>query len=148
MVKKTVFSRVRSTSENANIFTARDKYIWYLPKNLFLLYSPLIQKAQPYFFPGRFPFSFTFSVCLLVYLYKLGLILPNQISKLVCLSLPSVISVYFSLVVTSLEKAGLLALLCMMFSCAFVTFLYGVLGQVGHLILSISDLCLLLLCDL
>ena len=37
----------------------------------------------------------------------------------------------------------LLALLCMMFSCVFVTFSYGVLGQVWYLILSIPDRCLL-----
>ena len=35
-------------------------------------------------------------------------------------------------------------LLCMMFSCVFVTFPYGVLGQVWHLIVSNPDLCLVL----
>ena len=34
--------------------------------------------------------------------------------------------------------------LYVMFSCVFVTFPYGVLGQVWHLILSIPDLCPLL----
>ena len=38
----------------------------------------------------------------------------------------------------------LLALLCVMFSCVFVTFSYGVLGQVWYLIVSIPDFCLLL----
>ena len=35
-----------------------------------------------------------------------------------------------------------LGFLCVMFSCAFVTFPYGVLGQVWYLIVSIPDLCL------
>ena len=38
----------------------------------------------------------------------------------------------------------LLALLCVMFSCVFVTFPYCVLGQVWYLIVSIPYLCLLL----
>ena len=38
---------------------------------------------------------------------------------------------------------SLLALLYVMFSCAFVTFPYGFLGQVWYLIVSITDLCLL-----
>ena len=37
----------------------------------------------------------------------------------------------------------LLALLYVMFSRVFVTFLYGVQGQVCYLIVSIPDLCLL-----
>ena len=48
-----------------------------------------------------------------------------------------------SLVVTCLERAGLLALLCVMFYCVFVTFACDVLGQVWCLIVPISDLCLL-----
>ena len=40
-----------------------------------------------------------------------------------------------------LERADLLALLYVMFSCVFLTFLNGVLGQVWHLIVSIPDLC-------
>ena len=40
--------------------------------------------------------------------------------------------------------AGLLALLYMIFSCVFVTFPCGVLGQVRYLIVLIPDLCLLL----
>ena len=32
-------------------------------------------------------------------------------------------------------------LLFVMFNCAFVTFLYGILGQVWYLIVSIPDLC-------
>ena len=39
-----------------------------------------------------------------------------------------------------LGRAGLLALLCVVFSCIFVTFPCGVLGQVWYLI---PDLCLL-----
>ena len=42
-------------------------------------------------------------------------------------------SVYCSLVVTSWERAGLLALLYLRLSCVFVTFQYGVLGQVWYL---------------
>ena len=34
--------------------------------------------------------------------------------------------------------------LCVMFSCVFVTFPYGVHGQVWCLIVSITDLCLVL----
>ena len=33
--------------------------------------------------------------------------------------------------------------MCVMFSCVFVTFPYGVLGQVWFLIASIPDFCLL-----
>ena len=47
------------------------------------------------------------------------------------------LSVQCSLVV------NLLALLCVMFICLFVTVLCGVLGQVWYLIVSIPDLCLL-----
>ena len=53
----------------------------------------------------------------------------------------AVMSVHCSLVVASCERADLLALLYVMFSC--VTFPYGVLGQVWYLIVSISDHCLL-----
>ena len=41
------------------------------------------------------------------------------------------------------ERAGLLALLCMMFSCVFVAFSCGVLGRVWYLVVSIPGLCLL-----
>ena len=45
--------------------------------------------------------------------------------------------------VTYWERANLLALLCAIFSCVFVTIPCGVLGQVWYLIVSIPDLCLL-----
>ena len=45
-----------------------------------------------------------------------------------------VLSVSCSLVITCLERAVLLALLYVMFSCVFVTFAYCVLGQVSYLI--------------
>ena len=45
--------------------------------------------------------------------------------------------------VTCWERADLLAFLCVMFYCGFVSFPCGVLGQVWCLIVSISDLCLL-----
>ena len=47
------------------------------------------------------------------------------------------LSVPCSLVVTCWEKADLLALLYVMFSCVLVTFPYGVLGQVWYLTVSI-----------
>ena len=45
--------------------------------------------------------------------------------------------VHCSLVVTCWARADLLALLCVMFYCVFVTFPCGVLGQVWCLIVSI-----------
>ena len=45
--------------------------------------------------------------------------------------------------VTCWEKANLLTLLYDVFSCAFVTFSCGVLGQVWHLVVSSPDRCLL-----
>ena len=56
----------------------------------------------------------------------------------------AVLSVPCSLVVIDWERADLLALLYVMFSCVFVTFTYGILGQVWYLIISIPDICLLL----
>ena len=53
------------------------------------------------------------------------------------------LSVDRSLAVTCWERAYLLALLYVMFSCVFVTSPYGILGQVRYLIVSIPDLCLL-----
>ena len=50
---------------------------------------------------------------------------------------------FCGLVVTCWEKADLLALLCVMFSCVFVASACGVLGQAWDLIVSIPDLCLL-----
>ena len=55
----------------------------------------------------------------------------------------AVLAVHYSLVVTCWERANLLALLCVMFSCVFVTFPCGVLGQVWYLIVLIPDFCLL-----
>ena len=60
----------------------------------------------------------------------------------VCL-LYTVSSVPCSLVATCWERAALMFLLCVMFYCVFVTFPYGVLGQVWYLVVSIPDLCLL-----
>ena len=51
-----------------------------------------------------------------------------------------VLSVHCSLMVTCLEMNNLLYV---MFSCVFVTFPCGVLGQVWYLIVSIPDICLL-----
>ena len=52
----------------------------------------------------------------------------------------AVLSVPCSLVITCWERVDLLALLCVMFSCVFVTIPYGVLGQVWYLIVLIPDL--------
>ena len=46
----------------------------------------------------------------------------------------AVLSVPCNLVITCWEKADLLALLCVVFSCVFVTFPYGVPRQVWYLI--------------
>ena len=51
------------------------------------------------------------------------------------------------LVITCLDSADLLALLCVMFSCVFVIFPYNVLGQVWYLIVLNPDLCLFLYYD-
>ena len=61
----------------------------------------------------------------------------------ICVSYHTVLSVPCSHVVTCWERADLLALLYVMFSCVFVTFPYGVLGQVWCLIVWIPVLCLL-----
>ena len=53
------------------------------------------------------------------------------------------LSVPCSLVITEWERADLLALLCVMFSCVFVTFPYGVPSQVWYWIVLIPDLCLI-----
>ena len=51
----------------------------------------------------------------------------------------AVLSVHCSRVFTCWERANLL---CVMFSCVFITFSCGALGQVWSLIVSIPDLCL------
>ena len=62
-------------------------------------------------------------------------------SFLFCVCLCNIVlSVSCSLVVTCWD---FLDLLYVMFSCVFVTFPYGILGQVLYLIISIPDLCLL-----
>ena len=53
------------------------------------------------------------------------------------------LSAHCGLVVTCWERAGLLALLSVVFYCVFVTFACGVLGQVWYFIVLIPDLCLL-----
>ena len=55
----------------------------------------------------------------------------------------TILSVHCNLVVTCWKRTGVLALLYVMFSCVFVTFPCGILGQVLYLIVSIPDLCLL-----
>ena len=55
-----------------------------------------------------------------------------------------VLTVPCSLVITCWERPDLLALLCVMLSCVFVTNPYGVSGQVWYLIVSIPHLSLLL----
>ena len=53
----------------------------------------------------------------------------------------SSLSVSCRLVVTCWENADLLDLVCVMFSCVFVTLPYGILGQVWYLIVWIPYLC-------
>ena len=55
------------------------------------------------------------------------------------------LSVPCSIVVISWERADLLALLFVVLSSVFVTFPYGVLGQVWYLIVSIPELCFFLI---
>ena len=43
----------------------------------------------------------------------------------------------------AVKKANFLALLCLVFTCAFVSFPYGVLCHIWYLIVSIPDICLL-----
>ena len=45
--------------------------------------------------------------------------------------------------ITCWEKANLLAVLVVMFSCVFVTFPCGALGQMWYLVVLLPDLCLL-----
>ena len=52
----------------------------------------------------------------------------------------TVLSITCGLLVTYWERADLLALLYVNFSCVFVTFPYGVLGQIWYLIVSIPDI--------
>ena len=53
----------------------------------------------------------------------------------------AVLWVHCRLVITCWERAGLLALLCVVFSLCFITFPCGVRGQVSYLIVWIPDLC-------
>ena len=61
----------------------------------------------------------------------------------ICVSCHTVLSFPCSLVITCWERADLLALLHVMFSCVFITFPYGVVGQVWYLIVWIPVFCLL-----
>ena len=56
----------------------------------------------------------------------------------------TVLSVPCSLVITCLERADPLALLCVMLPCVFATLSHWCLGQVWYLIVSIPDTCILL----
>ena len=73
----------------------------------------------------------------LIDLSKAVLVLCNLFCVCLC---HTVLSVPFSLVATCWV---LLAIYYMRFSCVFVTYPYGALGQVWYLIVSISDICLL-----
>ena len=59
-----------------------------------------------------------------------------------CVSCVFVFVILSCLFLAGWERADLLALLCQMFSCVFVTCHYCVLGQVWYLIVSIPDICL------
>ena len=52
-----------------------------------------------------------------------------------------VLKYMYIFVITCWERADLSALLCVMFPYVFVTFQYGVSGQVWYLIVSIPDPC-------
>ena len=58
----------------------------------------------------------------------------------------AVLPVHCSLVATCLERADLLALLlallCVVYSCVFVTFPYGMPVRVWYLVVMVPDLCL------
>ena len=54
------------------------------------------------------------------------------------------LSVPCSLVLTCWERAGLFAVLCVVFSCVYVTFPYCVLGQVWYFIVLTPDIFLAL----
>ena len=60
----------------------------------------------------------------------------------------AVLSVHYRLVVICLERANLLYLLCLRFSCIFVTFSCVVLSRLWYLNVSIPDLYLLSYFDL
>ena len=51
------------------------------------------------------------------------------------------VCISYAAVITCLERAVLLAVLCMMFPCVFVIFLFGVPDHVWHLTELIHDLC-------
>ena len=51
----------------------------------------------------------------------------------------AVLSVSYSFVITCWERAALLALLFVMFSCVFVTFPYDVPGHMWYLVVSIPE---------
>ena len=55
----------------------------------------------------------------------------------------SVLSAPCSLLITCWKSADVLALSCVIISSVFVTFPYGILGQVWYLMVPIPDLCLL-----
>ena len=59
----------------------------------------------------------------------------------------AIVVVLTCLFLTCWERADLLALLCVMFYCVFVTFTNVVQGQVWYFIVSTLDLCLLLYFD-
>ena len=56
----------------------------------------------------------------------------------ICVLCHTVLSVPCNLAVTCKKRADLMALLWALFSCVFVTFPYGVLGQVSYLIVSMD----------
>ena len=60
----------------------------------------------------------------------------------ICVSYHTVLPVHGNLVITCWERADLLTLLYVMFSCVFITFPDGVLGQVWYMIVWVPDLCL------
>ena len=112
---------VRDLSCEPNICVSTSELrVWLVPLNMFKSSSNFLMTVPRWcFFCGSFLlFMFYVSLCY------------------------ATLSVPCSLIITYWEKFDLLALLCVTFSCVFVTFSYGVLGQVWYLIILIPDICL------
>ena len=127
-ISRLVYAR-RLYIDKLGIFQANQTSIYLVPYHkirLMLVPSNIFKPPSIFFltvsmwcfFSGSF-LLFVFRVCLSY-----------------CLSNPC------RLVVPCWNRADLLALLFVMFSCVFVTFQYGLLGQVWYLIVSISEFCL------
>ena len=77
-------------------------------------------------------------------LYNVLFVINDQILLWMCFVIVfyTLLSVPCGLVVTCWERDDLLALLCVMISCVFVTFPCGILGRVWYLIAWTPDICI------